>query len=454
MSSPRLFFGEQGGAGQRGRGGGGGRNPASSQTLAFRGRQESCWKLSRSSPRPGLPESIRPQAGCWGRNPKCGSGLGGSPHTGHFYGAAKERFCKRAQPACLGCTKGGTEPPPEPRARAAAGAGCFILGGNEENPEVPGGVRRGSPHAGQGSSTTPVAGICPCAPPPSLQGHPCLCQTPSAAAEASSRARGGAVGALSILCQRLHPHRARTQPRGPPPPGRAAALPCRMGLFIGGSFICRNSSGEGRGGVGCCLSAAASEGNVNTGREMARGHPCRPTAGGRGGHREGLGSWRGLGSHWGLGSWVGLGSQRVWDPGWVWDPKGVWDPGVVWNPKGVWDPGWVWDPRGVWDPGGVWRPPEDHLCPPRPVGSGSSEGADPAPEMLCGAGEGSRASLRVHTPRGGFSPPRVSFPPAPFSSSRWKCPGSGRIPPPPPGRDLCQRLGDERGLLGAKSLPI
>lgn len=54
LSSPRLFFGEQRGAGQRGRGGGG-RNRASSQTLAFRGRQESCWKLSRSPPQTRAP---------------------------------------------------------------------------------------------------------------------------------------------------------------------------------------------------------------------------------------------------------------------------------------------------------------------------------------------------------------------------------------------------------------
>lgn len=83
---------------------------------------------------------------------------------------------------------------------------------------------------------------------------------------------------LSTLCQRLHPPGARTQAGAPPPhpPGRAAALPRRMGLFTGGNFICRNSSWAGRGDVGRSLSAPASQGNVNTGGEMAPGHPCRP----------------------------------------------------------------------------------------------------------------------------------------------------------------------------------
>lgn len=100
-------------------------------------------------PRPGLPESTRSQprgwhAGCWGRNPKCGRGLGGSPHTGRFCGAAlarldaKERFCKRAQPAS---TKGGDRAPSRTTSKGSSRSRVFYFGGKRGEPR---GARRGS----------------------------------------------------------------------------------------------------------------------------------------------------------------------------------------------------------------------------------------------------------------------------------------------------------------------
>lgn len=238
MSSPRLFFGEQGGAGQRGRGGGGGRNPASSQTLAFRRRQESCWKLSRSPPRPGLPESVRPQAGCWGQNPKCGSGLGGSPHTGHFYGAAKERFCKRAQPASLGCTKGGTEPPPEP--------GVLFLGETRRTPRCPEGFAGALPTQDKARAQHQWQGFAR-APPPQPAGTSLPLPKPLGSSRSEQQGPGGAVGALSILCQLLHPHRARTQPGGPPPPAGRRRFPAGWGCLSGAALSAGTAPGRAGG---------------------------------------------------------------------------------------------------------------------------------------------------------------------------------------------------------------
>lgn len=208
-------------------------------------------------PRPGLPESTRSQprgwhAGCWGRNPKCGRGLGGSPHTGRFCGAAlarldaKERFCKRAQPAS---TKGGDRAPSRTTSKGSSRSRVFYFWGKRGEPR---GARRGSqglfPRRTRLEHNTSGRDL-PVRPPPSLQGHPCLCQTPSAAAEASSRARGGGggCGGAEHPLPAPAPAQGTDTARGPPPPAGRRRFPAGWGCLSGAALSAGTAPGRAGG---------------------------------------------------------------------------------------------------------------------------------------------------------------------------------------------------------------
>lgn len=203
------------------------------------------------------------------------------------------------------------------------------------------------------------------------------------------------MGALSILCQRLHPHRARTQP-GVPPPRQGGGASLQDGVVYRGQLYLQEQLRGGQGGCGLLPICSGIGGECKHGRGNGTGTSLPP--GCRGSRRApgGFGILEGVGIPLGFGILSGSGIL-----------EGFGIPGGFGTPDGFGIPEGFGILAGFGTPVGFGGPPRTGCAPP--VDSSSSEGSDPAPAMLCGAGEGSRASLPVHTSREGFSPPGFLF---------------------------------------------